>query len=112
MADWPDEDAVKRRLGITSASTDLEADVTLALDAAIEQVKLDTGADWDADSGIPEISASLAEAALLLAVACYKAPDAPHGIAAIFDTGAIMVASQDPRYWRLLTGSRERFGIA
>lgn len=112
MANWPDAAALKRRLGIGGSSSGVDEDLALALDAAIEQVKLDTGADWDADSGVPEVTSSLAAAALLLAMATYKAPDAPHGIAAVFDIGSIMVARDDPRYWRLLVGQRERFGIA
>lgn len=55
---------------------------------------------------------SLSEAALLLTVAQYKATDAPHGVAAIFDTGGIYVARQNPHYQRLLVGQRERFGVA
>jgi hypothetical protein len=41
-----------------------------------------------------------------------KAPDAPFGVAAIFDTGGIYVARQNPNYLRLLKGSRQRFGVA
>lgn len=55
---------------------------------------------------------SMSAAALLLAVSCYKAPEAPFGVAGIFDTGGIYVARSNPNYWRLLTGQRERFGIA
>ena len=112
MADWPDAAAVKRRLGITNASTEQDADVTLALDAAIEQVLFDVGRDPDVDSGEVVPTPSLSAAALLLAVSCFKAPDAPYGIAAIFDTGGLYVARDHPSYQRLLVGARETFGVA
>lgn len=112
MADWPDADQVKRRLGINSASSGVDEDVALALNAAIEQVIIDTGFDADEDSGVLDITNSLSEAALLLAVACFKATDAPHGVAAVFDMGGIYVARQNPHYQRLLVGQRVRFGIA
>jgi hypothetical protein len=110
VADWPTKEQVKTRLGITSAAFD--ADVQLALDAAVEQVLLDVGRDPDVDSGEVAVTASLHEAALLLAVACWKAPDAPHGVAAIFDTGGIYVARSNPHYERLIFGARETFGVA
>lgn len=113
---WPTADDVKRRLGITNASVSVTADIQLALDAAIEQVKLDVrGEDdsGDTDLGLAATTdPSLRAAALLLTVACYKAPDAPHGVAAIFDMGGIYVARQNPHYDRLLTGHRQTFGIA
>ena len=110
MAEWPTTEQVKTRLGITSATSD--DDVDLAVEAAIEQVLLDVGRDPDVDSGEVEVTASLHEAALLLAVACWKAPDAPHGVAAIFDTGGIYVARSNPHYERLIFGARETFGVA
>jgi hypothetical protein len=110
VADWPTTDQVKERLGITSSALDDQVD--LAVEAAIEQVLLDVGRDPDIDSGEVEVTASLHEAALLLAVACWKAPDAPHGVAAIFDTGGIYVARTNPHYERLLFGARESFGVA
>lgn len=112
MAEWPEADEVKRRLGITSSSSGVDADVASALEAAIEQVTLDTGWDSEEDSGTLEVTASLHEAALLLAVACFKAVDAPHGVAAVFDLGGIYVARQNPHYDRLLVGQRVRFPIA
>jgi len=112
MAEWPDADAVKRRLGITSASAELTADVELSLEAAIEQVLNDVGRDPEIDSGEVEVTASLSAAALLLAVSCFKAPDAPYGVAAVFDTGGLYVARDHPSYQRLLVGARETFGIA
>ena len=104
---WPAVADVKRRLGITTTGTD--ADVADALAAAIEQIERDTG------RGVGTItvpSASLRAAAILLTVSIYKAPDAPHGVAAIFDTGGIYVASKNPHYQRLLVGERTRFPIA
>lgn len=112
MAEWPEADEVKRRLNINSADSGVDADVASALEAAIEQVINDTGYDADLDSGPLEITASLHEAALLLAVSCFKAPDAPHGVAAVFDMGGIYVARQNPHYQRLLVGNRVRFGVA
>lgn len=112
MAEWPEADQVKRKLGITSADSGVDADVALALGAAIEQVINDTGYDADLDSGPLEITDSLSAAALLLAVACFKAPDAPHGVAAVFDMGGLYVATKNPHYQRLLTGNRLRFGVS
>ena len=112
---WPTADDVKRRLGITSSDASVTADVTLALNAAIQQVKIDVrGEDdsLDTDLDLDDPDASLRAAALLLTVACYKAPDAPHGVAAIFDMGGIYVARQNPHYERLLTGHRQTFGVA
>ena len=112
MADWPSVDDVKRRLGMTTTSEFAEDDVELARDAAIEQVLFDVGRDPDEDSGEVVPTASLAAAALLLAVSCFKAPDAPYGIAAVFDTGGLYVARDHPSYQRLLVGARETFGVA
>ena|SRR6188472_3145847 len=112
MADWPTAEDVERRLGITNASAEQTADVTLALDAAMEQVLFDVGRDPDVDSGEVAPTPSLAAAVLLLAVSCFKAPDAPYGIAAIFDTGGLYVARDHPSYQRLLVGARETFGVA
>lgn len=109
MADWPTVDEVRSRLGMTNVSG---PDPSVALEAAIEQVLLDVGRDPDWDSGEVTVTASLHEAALLLAVACWKAPDAPHGVAAIFDTGGIYVARSNPHYERLIYGARETFGVA
>lgn len=109
--DWPTVDELKRRLGIRTSDSGLDTDAGNALDAAIEQVILDTGWDVDEDSGELEVTASLHEAALLLAVATYKAPEAPFGVAAVFDMGGIYVARQNPNYQRLLVGQRLRFPI-
>lgn len=104
MADWPDLARLKRELGVTQVLTD--ADLTQVIEAAIEQVIIDVGEDVESPS------ASLAEAAVLLAVIINGGPDAPHGVATVFDTGGIYVASQHPGYKRLLKGAAVGFGIA
>ena len=109
--DWPTVEALYRRLGITSPDSGIDLDAGMALDAAIQQVIADTGWNVDEDSGTVEVTASLYQAALLLAVATYKAPEAPHGVAAIFDMGGIYVARQNPHYERLLVDQRIRFPI-
>lgn len=129
MADWPTVAAVKRSLGIDTDTRD--ADLSAALAAAIEQVGWDLGyldvevieesgedtfsllgavdSETDVDEVVPTSSTS--QAALILAVMAMKAPDAPYGIAAVFDTGGITVASQHPTYQRMLVGNRISFGI-
>ena len=57
-------------------------------------------------------NASTASAALILATMAVKAPDAPFGVAAVFDTGGLRVAAQHPTYLRMLVGNRRSFGIA
>lgn len=104
MADWPDLGALKRALGVTDSSRD--ADLTLALDAAREQTQLDAGI------ATPAPSASLAQASLVLAVMIMKAPDAPYGIAGVFDQSAVRIAADHPTYQRLLAGQRLKFPIA
>ena len=133
MASWPALAELKRTLGVTSDARD--AELTRALASAIEQVGSDVGyTSLSVDATDPEAMTldgsveddaddepvivtvtpnhSLAQAALLLAVTTMKAPDAPFGVAAVFDTGGIYVARQNPNYQRLLKGSRLRFGIA
>ena len=120
MASWPDVDQVKRRLGITRVDAGLTADVQLALDASIETVQQDA-ADWlagtfPADQAtdpatVRDPDARLVSAAILLAVSCYKAPDAPFGVAGVFDTAAIAVRDQHPTYVELLRGHRSDFGV-
>lgn len=118
MANWPDVEAVKRRLGITR--DDIDDDVQLALDAAIETVQEDVAAwlagefpaDQAADPLVPrDPDARLASAAILLAVGCYKAPDAPFGVAGVFDVTAIRVSREHPSYDGLLRGKRSDFGV-
>lgn len=112
MASWPDADQVKRRLGITRADAGSTADVQLALDTAIETVQDDAREFLAAQDPPGEPDARLASAALLLCVSCYKAPDAPYGVAGVFDTAAIAVRDQHPQYQELLRGKRTDFGIA
>lgn len=105
MAAWPDLDALKAELGVTSEGSD--ESLQRALDASIEQVVLDCGGAEIADP-----SASQSAAALVLAVMIAKAPAAPYGVAAVFDAGALRVSAQHPTYLRLLVGQRSRFPIA
>lgn len=130
MADWPTVAAVKSALGVDSDTSD-EA-IAAALAASIEQVGFDLGyqevtvelesgeetylltgtldPDVDATEVIP--NASISQAALILAVMTMKAPDAPFGVAAVFDTGGLRVAAQHPTYQRMLVGNRQAFGLA
>lgn len=116
MADWPDLEQLKQSLNVSTDARD--GVLTAALGSAIEQVKLDV---WGSVSGFDdeleesgtelEVTDSLSQAALILAVMVSKAPDAPYGIAAVFDTGGLTVAAQHPTYQRLLYGHRRSFGI-
>lgn len=134
---WPTVAELKRALGVTIQGDDaLDDALTRALGAAIEQVGTDLGYSGvvvtDADT-TPEATGyltepdpeadppdepetiepnhSTAQAALLLATTVMKAPDAPFGVAAVFDAGGIYVARSNPNYTRLLVGSRNRFGV-
>lgn len=112
MADWPVLADLKLALNV---NTDARDDLLVpALAAAIDQVKIDCAgtpeAFDDASEGLA-VTDSLSQAALLLAVMVTKAPDAPYGIAAVFDTGGLKVANQHPTYLRLLTGSHYAFGV-
>lgn len=108
MAEWPSLEELKAQLGITVAlPLEREAILQRALSAAIDQVVLDTDILYlDAPTD------SLAAAALLLAVRVTKAPDAPFGVAAVFDSGGLYKAVSDPDYRRLLKGARSSFGVA
>lgn len=126
MADWPTVDQLKLQLGVTTSERDDL--ISLGLAAAIEQVCIDLGYhditvalgdppsalgtfdDEDADTIVP--AHSVAHAALILATMAVKAPDAPFGVAAVFDTGGLRVAAQHPTYLRMLVGNRRSFGIA
>ena len=101
---WPELTDLKAALGVNR--DDKDDLLTAALEAAIEQVEIDVG------EAVVEPSASLRQAALLLAVTVTKAPDAPFGVATTFDTGGIYVARNNPNYLRLLHGHRVRFGVA
>lgn len=131
MADWPDVAAVKQALGVTTSERDTV--IAAALGAAIEQVAVDLGyvqiaVEWDSspDEDLPILTAALDEddspavivpsyslnqAALILAVMAVKAPDAPYGVAAVFDTGGLTVASEHPTYQKMLGGQRQAFGV-
>lgn len=128
MAAWPTLDQLKTQLGVTDDSRDDL--LTQGLAAAVEQVCTDIGytdvtvavvggvpsaigdfADDDEDDVAITPKAKISQAALILAVMAVKAPDAPHGIAAVFDTGGLRVAAHHPTYMQLLTGSRRSFGI-
>lgn len=107
---WPTLDELKTQLGIEPSlelPSDREAILQRALQAAQDQVVIDTSGDGDL-----EPSESLAAAALLLAVRVTKAPDSPFGVAAVFDAGGLYKATNDPDYTRLIKGHRSRFGIA
>ena len=112
MADWPTLEDLKLSLNVNTDARD--SLLTPALAAAIDQVKIDCAgtpeAFDDASEGL-EVTDSLSQAALILAVMVCKAPDQPYGIAAVFDTGGIRIASNHPTYQRLLTGSHHAFGV-
>lgn len=113
MAAWPTLAQLKLALNVNTDARDTL--LQPALDAAIDQVKIDcagTPEAFDDTSEGLEVTNSLSQAALLLAVMVTKAPDAPYGVAAVFDTGGLAVAAQHPTYLRLLTGEQHAFGIA
>jgi len=109
---WPTAAELKLELGVTSSNQD--GLLTRVLDAAIGMVKVDCLGQRAIDAGEDIISPTpqQEQAALLLAVMTAKAPDAPYGVAAVFDTGALYVAHQHPNYQMLLKGQRSSFGIA
>lgn len=118
MAEWPTIGELLLQLGVTVPLAELPDDrqTTLerALAAAQEQVRIDTTGlePEEGEEELPAVTDSQAAAALLLAVRITKAPDAPFGVAAVFDAGGIYKATNDPDYRRLLKGSRSRFGVA
>ncbi len=135
---WPTVESVKQSLGTTVASRD--GLIGSAIAAAIEQVATDLGyrdisVEEESESGfegsfvlmasvpnweteewedVAEIDPNYSQsnAAGLLAVMVLKAPEMPYGVVAAFDLGAVRVAADHPTYQRLLTGSRQRFGVA
>lgn len=135
MAAWPTVAEVKTILGVTTDARD--SVITAAVGAAIEHVLIDIGyrdvvvvylsnvfsasvvhPDDDPDesgdesgTGLYVPSYSISQAALILSVAAVKAPDAPYGIAAVFDTGGLRVAAEHPTYQQMLLGERVSFGI-
>ena len=94
--EWPTVDELKKSLD--QPNDDFDPQLDRHLDSAIEQVKLDVG-DWDEASDDPD--ASLAQAALLLAIRIAGDP-----------AQAPRLLSRDAGYERLLKGHRRRFGIA
>ena len=114
--DWPTAEEVAAQLGLTWASlpADKQEAVSDATAAAVEQVTLDVGAVDTEGIPVPITAptASLKRAALLLAVTVVSSPNAPYGIAQIFDTGALYVARDNPNYTRLLHGHRLTFGVS
>ena len=129
MADWPDLALLKQALGIDL--DDKDALLEDALAAAIEGVVADCGGspvevefgsggepmvsltDPSAEEPIEiTVTAKLARAALHRAGTVYKGPDAPFGVASVFDTGGIYVARWDPIYQSLIKGGRQRFAIS
>jgi len=129
MADWPDLALLKQALGIDR--DDKDALLEHALAAAIEGVVADCGGspvevefgsggepmvsltDPSAEEPIEiTVTAKLARAALHRAGTVYKGPDAPFGVASVFDTGGIYVARWDPIYQSLIKGGRQRFAIS
>jgi hypothetical protein len=101
---WPTLEELKAELGVTSSSSDVV--LARSLDAAIGQVQIDCGGP------IVEPSSSQSSAALVLAVMVAKAPAAPYGVAAVFDSGALRVSANHPTYLRLLVGQRTAWPIA
>jgi hypothetical protein len=131
MADWPTLTLLKQTLGVDR--DDKDTLLEQALGAAIEGVVNDCGGDpvevsfsggsptvslvdaSPAEDYVPveiDVTSKLAQAALHRAVTVYKGPEAPFGVAGIFDTGGIYVSRRDPTYMWLIKGHRERFGIA
>ena len=110
MAAWPTLAQLKQQLGVDNTASDLT--LQTALEAAIEQVQGDTADPGEWDTEFPDgPTASLSQAALILAVMSAKAPDAPFGVAAVFDMGGLKVAAEHPTYQRLLAEHRHSFGL-
>jgi len=129
MADWPDLDTLKQVLGVDRFDKDNLLEDALA--SAIEGVVADCGGSpvevEFGSSGEPMVSltdpsaetaleitvtSKLARAALHRAVTVYKGPDAPFGVAGIFDSGGIYVSRYDPIYQWLLKGNRQKFSVS
>ena len=131
MADWPDLAMLKQALGVDR--DDKDNLLQQALGAAIEGVVTDCGGapvtvSWGSppdDEPIVElvdpsatdpievtVNSKLAQAALHRAVTVYKGPDAPFGVAGIFDSGGIYVSRYDPIYQWLLKGNRQKFSVS
>ena len=132
MADWPDLDTLKQVLGVDRFDKDNLLEDALA--SAIEGVVADCGGspvevefgsagepmvtlvnpspDDDLEPIEITVTSKLARAALHRAVTVYKGPDAPFGVAGIFDSGGIYVSRYDPIYQWLLKGNRQKFSVS
>jgi hypothetical protein len=109
---WPSLAELKQALGVTSDDSDSLLERALA--AAIMQVKKDVSgsvADFEMEDFPLGPTPDLEQAALILAVMATKAPDAPYGVAAVFDVGGMRVAAEHPTYLSMLAGSRHDFGL-
>jgi hypothetical protein len=130
MADWPDLALLKQALGIALTQESKDDLLEQSLGSSIEGVVLDCGGsavDVTFNAGVPTVdladpsaeepveiivTTKLSRAALHRAVTVYKGPDAPFGVAGIFDSGGIYVSRNDPIYQWLIKGNRVRFGVA
>jgi len=129
VAEWPDLALLKQALSIDRDDKDALLEQSLA--AAIEGVVGDLGGSpvtvsfgsggeptvellhpSDEDAVELTVNDRMARAALHRAVTVYKGPDAPFGVASIFDTGGIYVSRRDPIYQSLLKGSKVRFAVS
>jgi hypothetical protein len=112
VASWPTLEELKAELGVTVSTSD-EA-LARSLEASIEQVQIDCLGDLPAVTHpiVTNPTASQSQAALVLAVMVAKAPAAPYGVAAVFDSGALRVSANHPTYLRLLVGQRTSWPIA
>lgn len=95
MADWPDLDALKLTLDVSS--DDFDEQLGNAIAAGIARVKRDVGS-WDEDTDTPD--EPLANAALRAAV--LLRPNADPGVD----------VSKDAIYLNYLSGHRRRFNFA
>jgi hypothetical protein len=129
MADWPDLATVKQVLGADRSDKDnlIEAALASAIEGVVADcggspVEVEFGSDGEAmvtltDPSAEEpieitVTSKLARAALHRAVTVYKGPDAPFGVAGIFDSGGIYVSRYDPIYQWLLKGNRQKFSVS
>lgn len=129
MADWPDLPLLKVALAIDNDAKDALLEGALA--AAIEGVVADCGGspvavtfgsggepsvdliDPSGDAVIEiTVTDRLARAALHRASTVYKGPDAPFGVASVFDTGGLYVSRKDPIYLSLIRGGKRRFAVS
>jgi hypothetical protein len=109
---WPVLAELKQALGVTQSDSD--ALLERALAAAVMQVKKDVSGsveDFETEDFPAGPTPDLEQAALILAVMATKAPDAPYGVAAVFDVGGMRVAAEHPTYLSMLAGSRHDFGL-